>query len=201
MTNHMSRAKAATIDVRIGETPVGKGVFVTRPYAAGEEILVFTGEEIDFETSLAKGERECDAFQIGPNRYLDLDTPGVFINHSCDPNTGIRDDIRLVALRDLRPGEEIRYDYSTTMDEDHWEMDCRCGSPKCRGVIRDFKWLPKELKLELMSRKIVPRFLIDAELEGGRLTMRHVLAADACGRLGRSVTPRTQNPRAAELRV
>jgi len=157
-------------DIRIDETSVGRGVFVTRPYAAGEEILVFTGPVIDFEASVAKGERECDAYQIMPNRYLDLDAPGVFINHSCDPNTGIRDDIRLVALRDLHPGEEIRFDYSTTMDEDHWEMECRCGSPACRGLIRDFKWLPLELKLELMSRGIVPRFLLDSEFASGRLT-------------------------------
>jgi hypothetical protein len=170
MRNEIGRSRAATTELRIGETPVGKGLFVTRPYVAGEEILVFTGALIDFETTLTMGERECNAFQIGPNRYLDLDAPGVFINHSCDPNTGVCDDIRLVALRDLRPGEEIRYDYSTTMDEDQWEMHCRCGSPSCRGVIRDFKWLPNELKLGLMSRRVVPRFLVDAQLGAGRIS-------------------------------
>ena len=174
MTEQDSPTKVAAFDVRIGDTPVGKGIFVTRAFAADEGILVFTGAEIDFETSLAKGDRECDAFQIGTDRYLDLDPPGVFINHSCDPNTGVRDDLRLVALRDLRPGEEIRYDYSTTMDEDHWTLECRCGSPRCRGIIRDFKWLPRAIKLELLRRRVVPRFLIDSELQAGRLSLDDV---------------------------
>ncbi len=141
---------------------------MTRDFAAGERILTFTGGEIDFAGTLAKGDRECDALQIGPGRYLDLEPPGVFTNHSCQPNAGIRGDVFLVALRDLRAGEEIRFDYSTTMDEDHWTLECRCGSPNCRGLIGDFKWLPKAIKLEMLRLGIVPRFLIASELAGGR---------------------------------
>jgi agmatinase len=165
-------AAAAEIAVRVGATTVGRGLFVTRDFAEGEEILVFTGKEIDFAGSLAKGDRECDAFQIGPDRYLDLDPPGVFINHSCDPNTGVRDGVRLVALGDLRSGEEIRYDYSTTMDEDHWTMECRCGSRRCRGVIRDFKWLPNDVKRELLRRDVVPSFLAGSRPESARASAR-----------------------------
>jgi len=94
------------------------------------------------------------------------DRSGVFVNHSCDPNTGVRDDVRLVALRDLIAGEEIRYDYSTTMDEDHWTLQCRCGSRGCRGVVRDFKWLPKDTKLHLLRQNIVPGLIIACELAG-----------------------------------
>lgn len=162
---------ATELNVRIGDTPVGRGLFVTRDIAAGEEIFRFRGRPMDFADSLAKGERECDALQIGPDRYLDLEPPGVLINHSCDPNTGTRDDVRLVALRDLKAGEEIRFDYSTSMDEDHWELECRCGSPFCRGVVRDFKYLPKERKLALIRQDIVPWFILAAELAAGRLTV------------------------------
>ena len=164
---HMNLAGS---DILIGETPVGKGLFVTRSYAPDEEILLFTGREIDFDATLAKGDRECDAFQVAPGRYIDLDPPGVYINHSCDPNTGVRDGFRLVALTALQPGEEIRFDYSTTMGEDHWTLQCSCGSPRCRGIIRDFKFLPRELQIERVRRQIVPQFLIDAEVAGGRLT-------------------------------
>ena len=99
--------------VRIGNTDVGMGVFVTRDFAAGEEILRLRGRLIDFAATLAKGDRECDAFQIGPGRYLDLEPPARFLNHSCDPNTGIRDVLRLVALREIKAGQEIRFDYSS----------------------------------------------------------------------------------------
>jgi hypothetical protein len=155
--------EARKLDLRIGETDVGRGLFVTRDFTAGEEVFRFRGREIDFAGTLAKGERQCDAIQIGPDRYLDLEPPQVYINHSCDPNTGVRDDLRLVALRDLKAGEEIRFDYSTTMAEDHWILECRCGSPRCRGVIRDFKWLSDEWKRRLIRMDVVPRFILDAE--------------------------------------
>lgn len=131
----------------------------------------FRGHVIDFAGTLEKGDRECDALQIGPDLYLDLESPGRFVNHSCEPNTGIRDGIRLVALRDLDPGEEIRFDYSTTMQEDHWVMEgCRCGAPSCRGSVLDFRWLPLDTKLTLIRQNVVPGFVVTAELDGGRLS-------------------------------
>jgi hypothetical protein len=163
-------------DLRIGATDVGLGVFAARDYACDEEILIFHGPIIDFAATLIKGDRECDAFQIGIDRYLDLEPPGVYINHSCDPNAGIRDGLRLVAIRRIPAGEEIRYDYSTTMDEGQWEMECRCGAPSCRGLIRDFKRLDRGEKLRLLRLGIVPGFIIESERAGGRLT-----GGDLCG--------------------
>lgn len=154
---------------------VGLGLFATRSLAAGERILEFRGRVIDFAGTLAKGDRECDALQIGPDLYLDLEDPGRCTNHSCDPNTGVRNNgVTLIAVRPIGAGEEIRFDYSTTMDDDHWTMDCFCGSPRCRRRILDFRWLPKERKLEYIALGIVPAFLVAAELERGSLTARAV---------------------------
>ena len=177
--------RAATdADVRLGETDVGRGVFVTRGFEEGEPVLPLHGELIDFAASLAKGERECDALQIGVDRYLDLEPPGVYVNHSCDPNVGIRaddqaDGLVLVALRRLAAGEEIRYVYSTSMDEDHWTLECRCGSPRCRGAIGDFKRLPRDLRLELIRREAVLPFIVAGEIESGRLSGREIQRAPA----------------------
>lgn len=168
MDDEELRPQAAV--VRIGDTDVGRGVFVARDFTAGEEILRLRGRLIDFAATLAKGDRECDAFQIGPGCYLDLEPPAKFLNHSCDPNTGVRDVLRLVALREIKAGQEIRFDYSTTMDENHWELACLCGSPRCRGIIRDFKWLPSDWKLQLIRMEVVPEFIIMSELQAGRLT-------------------------------
>jgi len=44
-----------------------------------------------------------------------------FFNHSCDPNAGLQIDgqkVWLVAIKNITQGEEITWDYSTTMDED-----------------------------------------------------------------------------------
>lgn len=170
----LEHPKALETDVRVGDTDVGKGLFAARDFVAGEEILLLRGEVIDFAATLARGERECDAFQVGPDVYLVLASPGLVINHSCDPNAGIRDGTHLVALRDLQAGQEIRYDYSTTMDEDHWELQCHCGASCCRGIVRDFKWLATERKLYLIGLNIVPLFIIASELEAGRLTAQEI---------------------------
>jgi hypothetical protein len=67
-------------------------------------------------------------------------------------------DVRLIAIRDISPGEQITFDYSTTMDEDDFEFDCLCGSPKCRGRIRDFKHLPADLRHQYIKLRIVPEY-------------------------------------------
>ena len=63
-----------------------------------------------------------------------MQPPDRFINHRCDPNSCIRTiagDRYVVALRGIRPGEEITYDYCINGDGDTaWE--CSCGSPECR---------------------------------------------------------------------
>jgi hypothetical protein len=119
---------------------------------------------------LAKGPQEANAFQIGPDLYLDPEPPGLFVNHSCQPNTGIRDTTWLVAVRELSAGEQVFFDYSTTMDEGHWTMVCHCAAPTCRGVIGDFKHLPRETKHERIARGVVPDFILAGELGEGRLT-------------------------------
>jgi hypothetical protein len=177
---------ASNAIVEVKECDVGLGVFVRRDVPAGSRLLTFTGKPIDFADTIAKGEREGDALQIGVDLYLDLEPPGCYVNHSCDPNAAIRDCTRLVALRDLRAGDEVRFDYSTTMSESHWTLDCRCGAPGCRGVVRDFRWLPQARKLALIGMHAVSAFLVAEELDSGRLTFEQVRRAST--RSGRRAT-------------
>ncbi len=180
--------------LRVGPTEVGRGVFLLDPVPEGDPVLEFRGSVLDFAGTLVKGERECDALQIGPDLYLDLEDPGRLVNHSCDPNVGVRDATRLVALRDLRAGEEIRFDYSTTMQEDHWTLEpCRCGAPSCRGAIRDFRHLPPDTKLSLIGRNVVPAFIVTAELDVGRLT------TDLAGRVQRGSERSISSPRTSPV--
>jgi hypothetical protein len=84
----------------------------------------------------------------------------VFVNHSCAPNTGIRNDWDLVALRDIPQGEEIRYDYSTSLDEKSFTMRCRCGAPGCRQVVTDFAELPAAVQDYYLCRRLVMSFIV-----------------------------------------
>ena len=96
------------------------------------------------------------------NKYIDTQAPAVFVNHSCDPNAGIRNDENMVALRDIAAGEEVRFDYSTTMEEQSFTMQCLCGLPQCRHVIKDFSTLPQHLKERYLDLRIVMNFIQDA---------------------------------------
>jgi hypothetical protein len=143
----------------IAECDVGRGLFAAESIAAGREILRFTGPMLTLLEVRAKGPLAGNTLQIGINRYLDLDEPGRMVNHSCVPNAGVRDDTRLVALREISAGEEIRFDYSTTIS-DGWTMACRCGAPECRGLVAAFQLLPPALRQRYAVLGLVQRFIL-----------------------------------------
>ena len=156
--------------VTIADCEFGKGLFAARPIAAGETILRFTGPLIGLADTIAKGDTEGNPLQVGPAHYIDLEPPGVFVNHSCTPNAGIRDDVLLTALRPLAAGEHVCCDYSTTMWEADertavgdtpWAMRCRCGSAQCRGTAGEFPTLPAALREHYLALGIVQRFIVE----------------------------------------
>lgn len=145
--------------IRVGKGPFGRGVFIVTKIDKGEFILKLTGPIISSKEVLAKCDRECDALQVADDGYVDLIDPGRLVNHSCNPNTGIKDDSNLIALRDIEPGEEIFYDYSTTMDEEKWTMECRCEDSNCRKIVKDFWHLSEETQKKYMELGIVLGFI------------------------------------------
>ncbi len=144
----------------IDSCDVGLGVFARRDIVSGQRILTLEGPIIDFAETKRRGPRECMAIQIGPNRYIDTQPPGVYVNHSCDPNAGIMEDKYLVALRHIPAQAEIRFDYSTTMEEASFTMDCLCGAPQCRGRVTDFSTLPADVKNRYIAAGAVMSFIL-----------------------------------------
>jgi hypothetical protein len=109
------------------------------------------------------------AIQIGQDRYLDTQAPAVYVNHSCEPNAGIRDDHQMVALTLIPKGREIRFDYSTTMQEQSFTMQCLCGAPTCRGIVRDFSSLPRKTRDRYLRMRIVVSFIVGIVDAGSKL--------------------------------
>lgn len=157
------RNAAPSSSVFIADCSLGRGLFAARAIAANETILRFTGQLISLADAIAKGDTEGNPLQVSETDYIDLEPPGVFGNHSCEPNAGIRDDVVLVTLRPIAAEEEIRYDYSTTMWEEGrgWSMPCRCGAALCRGVVANFPTLPSELRARYLALGIVQRFIVE----------------------------------------
>ena len=126
-------------------------------------ILIFTGELLELDDVLASGRDESYPLQVGPSTYLDLDARSRIVNHSCTPNAGVRSDRILVSLRGIGAGEEICYDYSTTMSEGRWTMQCACRAASCRGAVGDFHDLPIALQQHYLQLGVVQSFIV-AEL-------------------------------------
>lgn len=155
----------------ISDTDVGRGVFAKKRIRKGEHILMFNGPIVTSQQAMDMdmerfGKRLGNALQVGHDEYIYIEEPGRLVNHSCDPNAGIKNDNVLVAIQEIEKGEEIRYDYSTTMDEDYpgmdnWTMECECGTKNCRKTIRDFKHLPEETIERYLKLGIVQRFIAD----------------------------------------
>ncbi len=150
----------------IRDCQAGKGVFTSQFLDEGLFIMEFKGPLFTREDNPEGFYDECNYYlQIGENLYMGagggMDD---YINHACNPNTALFIDgesVFLVALRDIQPGEELTYDYSTTMGDGLWECDCLCGCPECRRRIRDFICLPIEIQDHYIQRGIVPQYILD----------------------------------------
>ncbi|HEY9595280.1 MAG TPA: SET domain-containing protein-lysine N-methyltransferase [Spirochaetia bacterium] len=137
----------------------GRGVFTEEPIPAGVLIMRFTGPFLRYDQTSV----DTYALQIGPDLYIG-ESGGLddLVNHSCEPNAGFHiegTDADLYAIRAIAPGEEILFDYSTTLDEDDFTMACRCGTPSCRSLIRDGKYLPDDVWSRYMELRIIPSYV------------------------------------------
>lgn len=139
----------------------GVGVFAKCNIEQGEEIFQLTGDVIDPDLPQYNDNSldEAKILQIGDNAYIYPEVPGVLANHSCNPNAGIRRNSVIFALRPIKQDEEIAYDYSTTMYNDPWTLHCKCQAKNCRGVVRQFNDLPKEVQEFYYSQGAISDFV------------------------------------------
>jgi hypothetical protein len=144
----------------IKETETGKGIFALKDIPPQTILMHVKGEPLNFSSTKVLGEKEAYTLQVGANHYILTKPPFCFLNHSCDPNCALDSDLFLYTLRSIRAGEEIRWDYSTTMLERSWTMECHCGSPNCREVITDFDLLPPDLQKKYIGMGVVLPFIL-----------------------------------------
>ncbi|HXX68621.1 MAG TPA: SET domain-containing protein-lysine N-methyltransferase [Polyangiaceae bacterium] len=148
------RAKVAPPIVVRRSRIQGRGVFATRSIAAGERIVEYLGarlthEEADAECPDDEASVRHHTFLFAVDDHMVIDggrngNDARFINHSCEPNCEVvinRQRVFIHALRDIRTGEELLYDYWYLTDESYTLSDlrriypCRCGSESCRGTL------------------------------------------------------------------
>lgn len=139
------------IEVRV--SPIhGSGVFALRDIPRGTRIVEYVGERISHQAADERYEDHDEndnhtfLFIVDRNIVIDAAVGGNearFINHHCDGNCESvieKKRVYIDAVRDIRSGEELGYDYEIGREKDDPpNIDeiyaCRCGAASCRGTM------------------------------------------------------------------
>ena len=130
----------------------GRGIFARTNIKKGERLAIFGGDImlIDEVKELPEELRGYamqieERFVMGMRRAQKAEATD-FFNHSCDPNAGLKGQIFLVAMRNIRKDAEVTFDYAMVVSKSVgsdvvFEMDCRCGARSCRRRITEGDWM------------------------------------------------------------
>jgi hypothetical protein len=146
-----ARQAAIAANVYLASRPgAGLGVYAQRDFAPGDFLFSATGVVAPAQTMFS--------IQIGWDRHLNVYPPARYLNHSCDPNAGVKTNAQglpdFYARRAIARHEEIRYDYAMTeyrhyeraRPESDFDLTCHCGAVGCRGRFGYYSELSPELK-------------------------------------------------------
>ena len=121
------------------------GLYANCDIKKGTRIIEYKGKIISSKTSdtSPKFDNDKAIYLFNINKRFDLDGDFKFntarlINHSCDPNCEVFGEgykIWIYAMKNIKKGEELSYDYGFGFDQDFKKYPCKCGSNKCIGFI------------------------------------------------------------------
>jgi len=121
------------------------GLYANCNIKKGTRIIEYKGKIISSKTSNTSPKFDNDKaiYLFNINKRFDLDGDFKFntarlINHSCDPNCEVFGEgykIWIYAMKNIKKGEELSYDYGFGFDQDFKKYPCKCGSNKCIGFI------------------------------------------------------------------
>jgi uncharacterized protein len=152
----------------------GRGVYAIAPIKKGTRLLEYLGQRITHAQADRRYSKKRDGdghtflFIASHRTVIDAGVGGNdarFINHSCNPNceTAIieldgRNRVFIDAIRNIKPGEELGYDYQLTWDstdepEELALYACRCGAKRCRGTMLDREPLDKQAEKKKKKAK------------------------------------------------
>lgn len=135
----------------VRQSPIeGSGLFAREPIPMGTTVMRPGGRlatNSELATLIRESDRYVDTIAIDPNLNLVLGGSELahYGNHSCDPNLWHLGPFTLAARRDIEADEELTVDYATHSGGD-WTMECRCGSPLCRGRVTGLDWRRADLQ-------------------------------------------------------
>ena len=148
----------------------GRGAFATRDIEKGERLVEYIGERISREDGDLRYDDDATErphtflFTLDDDTAIDGAVRGNdsrFINHSCGPNceSVIEDGhIYIEAIKNIPDGTELTYDYHLVRPgrfKAEWRTRyaCRCGSPRCRGMLLELPPAQKKAAKKATGKK------------------------------------------------
>lgn len=150
-------AEKPNTPIKIHRSPIhGRGVYAARRIRRGERVIEYKGERIGWKEAVRRHPHDPEEpnhtfyFTIDEDWVIDGGARGNaarWINHSCDPNceaamVEVDGQMRVFieALRDIRVGEELSYDYCLEVEARYTrsvkeEFACHCGARACRKTM------------------------------------------------------------------
>ena len=125
-----------------------RGLYASKDIKKDTKIIDYVGKIISKKKSEtnSKFDNEKDIYLFNLNNRHDLDGDYKFntarlINHSCNPNCevigkGLK--LWISAIKNIKKGEELSYDYGFSYDKDYKQFPCKCGGKNCVGYIVRF---------------------------------------------------------------
>jgi hypothetical protein len=131
--------------LQIRESPLhGRGTFALAAIPAGDVVTIWPHRILRAHEDAPPGNvwPRLDGTRV----WVPADNPTApeaFLNHSCDPNLWLGDEVTLVARRAIACAQELTIDYALFELDPAWvsRWHCRCCAVSCRGSItgRDFQ--------------------------------------------------------------
>lgn len=142
--------------IRVRDTgTIGLGLVAIDLIPTGTTVILFGGALMTWrENSELPEDMQDIAYQVdddifyGVRKREDLGI-GERLNHSCNPNTGFESEMRLVAIREILPGEDVTMDYAICSSMESYSLICKCGDKNCRGIVRGTDWKNPNLQTRL----------------------------------------------------
>lgn len=162
-TQHYVRSTKDNPNVEVrSHGELGLAVFATAPIKEDDRIAVFEGEPYNAEDALAVPSMMKDhVIQTGPTSFV-FGYRGLAhcLCHSCDPNCGIRNYTEIFAVRDIKAGEQVTWDYRCS-ENSIWVLEnCLCGANRCTGRVANFDSLSGDMKHEYLSKNMVSEWIV-----------------------------------------
>jgi uncharacterized protein len=150
----------------VKDTKIGKGTFTTVQIPANNMIVELSGPVV-VEQDIHPADLP-NYLQVGPNTFMGPSGGGTpeYLNHSCDPNCKVHvvgNRAFLYSLYNIPVNNELTFDYSSTSTDslESWQMQCKCGSPKCRKVISGAGYLPTETFEKYKINGMLPLYVLE----------------------------------------